>query len=612
MVLEKLKRKPSVLFIVVYIFLIFSIKTIIPYVNFISFDNFGYYMHLPAKYIYADVELKTGWFEKVTEKYKNTGYYSQTTTTQDNKRIMRFYKGMSYLWIPPFVVGHLYAKMFGYEADGFSLPYHTALVYYGAIFSILGVILSRKILRYYFDERITAITLFIFFIGTSIFYFSTLGSDVPHIYLFTLFVSLIYWTIKWHDKPKIGYMLLLAISMGLIIAIRPSDVFIAIIPIMWGVYNKKTLTSKLHLLYANINQVFIAILICVIFILPQLIYYYKYTGSLIINIYNDPGAAFDFLHPRVAYVLFGFRKGWFIYSPLILLGFIGLFILRKRHKDYFLACLIYFTILIYLIASFNSLVSFGWRAFLQSTALLIIPTGYFVHYIAKQKVLVKITLGIIVSAFIILNIHQAYQFKLGVLDGSMMTRKYYFAVLGKNSVSEDDKKLLIVERPINAIKTLPEGIEFKNNKLLILDFEDAQINDSSAPIPYNGHGMFMLNKNINYSPAYKNSFKNICTNYYCYLKISVFVYSDANLKDSLFLVADTKNLKNKSISWKGATIDDAGNTFTPGKWNHLEAYYITPEVYSREEIIESYIWYRGKNKVWIDDFCVRVYEPIEQ
>ena len=107
MVLEKLKRKPSVIFIVVYIFLIFSIKTIIPYVNFISIDNFGYYMHLPAKYIYADVELKTGWFEKVTEKYKNTGYYSQTNTTQDNKRIMRFYKGMSYLWIPPFAVGHL-------------------------------------------------------------------------------------------------------------------------------------------------------------------------------------------------------------------------------------------------------------------------------------------------------------------------------------------------------------------------------------------------------------------------------------------------------------------------------------------------------------------------
>lgn len=608
---KKLFSKPSILFIIAYATILLLIKTFSPYFNFISYDNFGYYMHLPAKYIYHDEGLKNGWFESITEKYKNTGHFSQTATTKDNQRIMRFYKGMSYLWIPPFFVGHLYAKSFGYAADGFSVPYHTALIFYGALFSIIGVIFSRKILLKYFNERITAITLFIFFTGTSFFYFSTLGSDVPHIYLFALISSLIYWTIKWHEEQKFKYILFLAISMGFIIAVRPSDMFIAIIPLLWGVYNYATLKNKLNLIYKKRGQFLFALLICFLFILPQLIYYYRYTGSPIINVYDNPAATLDLMHPRFAYVLVGFRKGWFIYSPLIILGFVGLFMMRKSHKDYFLASVIYFALLIYLVASFSSLLSFGWRAFLQSSALLVLPMGFFVDYLIRQKILVQSVLFILISGFIVLTVHQAYQIRLSVLDGSRMTRKYYFAILGKNVATEEDKKLMVIQQPDGPIKSLPEGINYQYHELMKLDFEDLMINDPDAPTPYDGKGMYALNKLVQYTPSHQNTFKNICINDYCYINITAYVYANKDISDSLMMVTNTKNSEGHSIKYDAVSIGKAGNKFIPGQWNKIVSYHMTPDIYSREENIESYLWYLGSEKIWIDDLYVGKYEPIE-
>ncbi|HLO91033.1 MAG TPA: hypothetical protein VK172_07685 [Lentimicrobium sp.] len=605
------KRKTSIIVIVIYAISLITIKITFPFYNFISYDNFGYYMHIPARYIYNDVELKSGWFEQITEKYQNTGYFSQTVTTGDNNKFMRYYKGMSYIWTPPFFVAHIYAKLGGYEADGFSKPYQTSLILYGALFSILGIFFTRKILLHYFTEKVTTITLIIYFFGTSLFYFSSLGNDAPHVYLFTLFCMLLWFTIKWHETPNFKYLIPLSISLGLIIAVRPSDLFISLFPILWGVYNKETLIRKTHLLLHNKLQIVTGIVIIGVCIFPQLFYYYSSTGSFIVNIYNDPQAAFDFLHPRFLDVLIGFRKGWFIYSPLSILGFLGIVLVYKRFRIYFWPLVIYLSVIIYLIASFNSLVSMGWRAFLQSAAVLIIPTGFLVESVLHQKKLIKVSALLICSLFIILSIHQAFQIKNGVLDGSRMTREYYFAILGKNKVDESDKRLLRIDRPESSIDFLPSDRNFYYTPLDQYEFEDLISYDSASPKPYNGKGMYLLDSTVIYSPGFHKKYTEICSDYYCFIRISVYVYSDSTITDKLFLVTNTKNTKGENIKWSGVTIGQAGNSFKPGRWNKLVSYYLTPEIYSGNEIIEAYVWYSGKNKVWIDDLNIGAFHQAD-
>jgi len=599
-------KKPSIIFIIFFAIFSISSKFIIPHSNFISYDNFGYYMHLPANYIYDDVALKTDWYMQVNDKYHVTPTYFQIAQSEKGGMIMRFYKGMSYLWTPAFLIADYYAKTFGYPADGFSPPYQWALIIFGGLFCIISYVFARKILIRYFNETVTLITLILIFVGTNLFYFTTIGNDTPHAYLFTLFTVFIYYSIKWHEKQKVSYAILLGIILGFIIAIRPSDIFITAIPILWGIYDRESLTKKIVLIKSNILQIIMAGVIAGLFFLPQLLYYRLYAGEYIVNIYNDPGAAFDFLHPRFGYVLFGFRKGWFIYSPLSLIGVAGIILVYKKLKEYFWPVVIYLALVIFLIASFNSLISYGWRGFIQAYATLIIPTGFFVQYIMKRSTVVKILAIMIVSFFIILNLFQAYQVKMGVIDGSRMTRAYYFKTLFKTKVTDEDRKLLRVKRSETSVDVIPNDVKFNNLTLDFKTFDEIKITDTLAPQPYEGTGMFELNKDVIYSPDFKKPFDEITKEYYCYLRSIVYVFSYEDVTDQLSLVLTTINKKGEHIKYRASSFD-TDNKFIPGQWNRLTLDYQSPEIYSGKERIQSLVWYRGTGRVWIDNFKIMAY-----
>ncbi len=600
-------KKPSIIFLLVFTIASFGLKVFVPYHNFISFDNFGYYMHLPAQFIYDDVALETDWLAKINEQYKNESAFSHTATTDSGNKIMRYYKGMSYVWAPAFFVGHFYAKQSGYPADGFSLPYHKALIFYGWLFSIVGFVFARRILLHFFDEKITTITLFIILAGTSFFYFSTIGNDVPHVYLFALFLIFLWYTLQWHENQTLKYMVPLALSLGLIIAIRPSSGIISLFPVLWGIYDLRTLKRKVSMLLNNKLQIIIGVFLILIFLVPQLHYYYKYAGVVVLNIYNDPGAAFDFAHPRFAYVLFGFRKGWFIYSPLSILGFAGLVFVWQKFREYFWPFVIYMALLIYIIASFNSLTSFGWRAFLQSHATLVIPIGFLVNYIVKQRIAIKGTFAIIVLSLTVLSIHQAFQLKSGVLNGSRMTKEYYFTVLGKNKATAEDKKLLMADHYGPIVENFTEDPKFKYTELVKFTFEDRISSDSLAPVPFNGNGLYEMGNRVEYSPDFEKPYFEITSEYYCYIRASVKVFANTEIKDQFHLVVTTLNEKNQHIKYNAVSFGENKIDFKPGEWNSFEIKYITPEIYKETEVIQAYVWYTGKDRIWIDDFKVEAY-----
>ena len=120
-----------------------------PWHKFIAGDGFGYYSYLPATYIYNDTDYSFKWFNKI---YKANYVYESFPNPEDNflvaynnKRINKYYQGLSYIWLPFFGVAHLVAKFFNYPADGFSQPYQLFIGFASIFYLIIGLVYLRKI-----------------------------------------------------------------------------------------------------------------------------------------------------------------------------------------------------------------------------------------------------------------------------------------------------------------------------------------------------------------------------------------------------------------------------------------------------------------------------------
>jgi hypothetical protein len=587
--------------------IIFGSKIFFPQNNIIAADNFGYYLHLPAHFIYDDPGLKGDWINVINEKYKNTPTYYQLMQSEKGGIINRFYAGMAILWSPAFFVGHLVAGLTNQPTDGFSAPYQWALMLYGAIFAIIGLFYLRKVLLQFFSDGVTAVTLLILYIGTNFFFFTTIGNDVPHVYLFTLFAALIYYTIKWYESHKWLHILLLGLIAGLIIAVRPSEIIFLLIPALWGITSIKSIKERFNFLLKQKFQIAAAAAIVVLLFLPQLLYYRMYAGEYFVSVYNDAGSTLDLLNPRFAYVLFSFRKGWFIYSPLSILCIGGLVFAWKYQRVYFWPVLISLLLNLYLIASFTSLVSYGWRAFIQSYAILALPLGSLVFSLSNIKKIYKAIMIFLILPFIALNVHQAWQVRVGVIDGSRMTKDYYFKTIGKNQVSQEDRNLLMVERSFTTNDKVDESKSLLGSRIFELSFDDQIHENILTHQPRSGSGMYILSKVIPYSPGLKEPFSFFSDNYYFYMKTSVWVFGfHEDIPEKLHIVFSTKTTSGGDLKYRAYSFNALQQDFKPGQWNLLTADYLTPEVRTKDEFVQTYIWYNGEGEVWIDDFSIDI------
>jgi hypothetical protein len=45
------------------------------------------------------------------------------------------------------------------------------------------------------------------------------------------------------------------------------------------------------------------------------------------------------------------------------------------------------------------------------------------------------------------------------------------------------------------------------------------------------------------------------------------------------------------------------------QWNLITADYMSPELLSKSDKLEVYVWYPGKENIWIDDFKIEFFDP---
>jgi hypothetical protein len=296
--------------------------------NILSWDVFGYYLYLPLVFIYNDLGMNN--VEEIyalIETYKSTATFYQGIELPSGGWVMKYSAGMALLYLPFFLIGHVTALVSHYPADGFSLPYQYALLSGGILYTVAGIIFLRKLLLKYFSDVTTALVIFIIIFGTNFFFHTGMHGQnaMTHNYLFTLYVFILLLTGKWYETRKMRFAVLLAIVCGLMILARPSEVVCLFIPALWGITGKPAMRERIKLLKEQKKQVLLFILILLLIGSVQFIYWKLYTGLFFYDSYGgNPGEGFDLLSPYTWQVLFSFRKGWLIYTPVMILAGVNL------------------------------------------------------------------------------------------------------------------------------------------------------------------------------------------------------------------------------------------------------------------------------------------------
>ena len=401
-----------------------------------EWDAFGYYIYLPSFFIYHDYK-QLSWVPAIDTKYKVTGGNGVQAQKADNGNYaFKYLGGVAIMELPFFLIAHIVAKETGYPPDGFSPPYQYIVSFGIILYCILGIFLLRRILLRYFSDATTAITLLAVCLATNFVDYAAVENGQSHAPIFLLYVLVIYTTIKWHQQPKAIWAALTGYIIGLATIGRPTEAIMLFIPLLWDTHTKEAASKKWQIVKQHKGQIYIAVLFGFIGIAPQLIYWKMATGSFI----YDVGSAWDFLTPHFR-VLFGWEKGWFIYTPITVFFIVGMFFMKKFP---FCKSVIWFCFLnIYIIIAWRDWHyggTYATRALVQSYPAFSLAFAAFTEHLRNSKW--RWLFYAICLYLIPVNLFQITQYRKTIIHYDDMNRRYYGRVYLNTHPSPLDMSLL--------------------------------------------------------------------------------------------------------------------------------------------------------------------------
>jgi hypothetical protein len=391
----------------------------------IKWDVISYYAYLPATFIYGDVTL--GFIDNPPENFVNDNkfwYY----TMEDGNRVIRTSMGLSILYSPFFFIAHGLAPYFDLEPDGYSSIYQLFLVLSSLFYVMMGLMLLKRILLRFFSQPATAITLLLVALGTNLFFYTIHEGPMAHSYNFALITLFLYLVIKWHEEPSYKRSVLLGFVYGLIVLVRPSNILVGVLFLGWGVRGPGAIRARLLLLAKQYRMLLMVVLFFIIPWIPQMIYWKAVTGNLFYNSYGPSGSNFFLNSPQIFDLLFSFRSGWYIYTPVMFAATVGLFFMKRKCKAGLWPITTLLLMQIYLLSCWWSWWnggSFGLRSFVDIYGLMALPLAALIDSSLSSKRYVALVTTAVLGFFLYVNQFQTIQYTKGIIHFIGNTKESY-------------------------------------------------------------------------------------------------------------------------------------------------------------------------------------------
>lgn len=284
----------------------------------IKSDAKGYSAYLASWFIYQDARFD---FYETLDWDEAQRYW--VNKHPNGERFPKYTMGIAMLQVPAYLTAHVLAPVFGFESDGWSVPYHVAIGLNGIMMLIIGLIFTRKWLLRYYERRVVDWSILILFFSTNLFFQGVLDTAMAHIYSFAMVAGMLYGYDQWRFTKQAGWLFAAAAFFGFAVVIRPSNGLVILIPVISFFANRD---------YKFIKpiQLLLAAIIAFIPLLPQLAHWHYMTGDWFYYSYEDE--KIFWLNSHWIEGLISWRNGWLIYTPAVIVAILGLIIAIRKYK----------------------------------------------------------------------------------------------------------------------------------------------------------------------------------------------------------------------------------------------------------------------------------------
>lgn len=394
--------------------------------NIVVADAKGYYAYLPAAFIYHDMNF--GFADAIEkQKYPDPQHYFEYRISVENKVVDKYYAGTAVAQAPFFLIAHGLSNVFGLPTDGYSKLY-AIFVNIAAIFYLFaGLLFLRKILlRHTASDWLAAFVLMSIVFGTNLFFYTVSEPGMSHVYSFA-FVSLFMWLVMEYFKSG-KWLVLIAVVFAMIVLIRPVNGLVLLsVPFLAG--NKADFLRGIRALVQFRLRLFLAVTLAIAVLFIQLICYKVATGSFFV--YSYGGEQLNLLNPHLFDILFSYRKGLFLYTPLLLVSLVGFSYFYRSSRYLFFTLLAFLFAVVYILSSWWMWYyggSFSGRVFVEYLPYFAILLCAALAGSGKK---VRAVLVSVVCVLVVFCQFQTYQYRYYLIHWSDMTQEKYWDVFLK-------------------------------------------------------------------------------------------------------------------------------------------------------------------------------------
>ncbi len=410
----------------------------------LQWDQSGYYIYLPAAFIYQDID-RYAFYPELNRRCQlapGSDYYALYLQAETGRRLNKYPIGVSLFHAPFFLAAHAVTKAFThYPPDGFSPPYRLFICLGTVFWSLGGLWLLRAMLRRYFSDGITAVCLLLLLFATNLYNYTAFDPGMSHTYSFFLFAAALFLADRWSRLGRGSDLALLGLASGLIVIVRPLNVLLLPLLLIWQPGSDRV-RNPFTLLRHRLPAFAAALLLFGCALLIQCAYW-KYASGHWVH-YSYEGEGFDFRHPRIIDGLLSYRKGWFVYTPLALFAILGLIPLGWKRPWIAGGIAAYLALVIYAAFSWHQWYyggSFGCRVLIESLAVLSLPLACLIAWLSKSPRLVRLAGSLLLGLCLALNTWQTYQFNIAMIPTDGNTKEWYWRAFFKLEKTPEDEAL---------------------------------------------------------------------------------------------------------------------------------------------------------------------------
>ena len=561
-------------------------------------DGSGHYAWLPSIFIYKTLDF-TSVFE--AEKIRRGPDYQGHNYHKVNKIIInKFPPGTAFLIMPFFLLALLISSLFGLSLDGYNLVFQYSVGIAALFWAFVGLVYAYKLLlTYQIKTKQALFVVLASFFGTNLFAYTFYMPAFSHVYSFALISMLLYSVRIYFLNNRLGVLLLSSFLFGLVAITRSVNILVILfIPFLAS--NINTLIAGVKNKLKNLNIVFVVV-VFVLAIMPYLFINHIQTGHYLFFSYQNEGFYWD--RPEVFNFLFSFRKGWFVYTPFLVLIIPALIRLFRKNKFEFTFISLFLVVVIYVFSSWWNWFygdSFGMRPMVDFTAIFILIIALLFK---DLKDTIKTFTLIFIFIAIALNFVQTYQYSKGIIHPDSMNYKAYSHVFLKTSSAYS-----------GSISGGPEYYYGHMNENAFYsafnDFEKeypawAKLWNPETKIVYSGNKSVILNSTNKYSPSLNWILPDSLlgsNNIYVNIESMVFEPSENTARNALF-VMDIQNSKGETIFYKKANIKQLADDRT-NEWNIHSTGFKLPTLGPEHHLIKIYVWNTQGENFFMDDFKI--------